>query len=186
MILQKALRQDYDRIYALYRTSFPPTERKPFSRICRNCQNGKMVMWVIQENMDFLGFFACAVHEEMVLIDYFAIMPSKRGRGIGTNAIKLLSDIYPKSYLFLEIEMQNRKAANAEQRTRRKDFYLRNGFQETGIAWNMYGVPMEVLCYRKRLSRSQCERMYRYLYGRFWFLPIRWISDAQSESSDIT
>ena len=143
-------------------------------------------MWVIKENTEFLGFFVCAVYEEMVLIDYFAVMSSKRGGGVGTNALKLLSDVYPEYYIFLEIEPENEKASNALQRVRRKNFYLRCGFQETGILWDMYGVPMEVLCYQQQLSLNQCEKMYRYLYGQFWFLPIRRISYAHSQNSDIT
>ncbi len=186
MLIQKACRQDYKRIYQLYCLSFPWTERKPFSRICRNCRKGKMEMWVIKEDTNFLGFFVCAVYEEMVLIDYFAVVPSKRGEGIGTKSLKLLSDIYPEHHLFLEIEPENDKASNAFQRVRRKKFYLRCGFQETGIMWDMYGVPMEILCHQKPLTLHQCERMYRFLYGRFWFLPIRRISCAHSQSSDIT
>lgn len=186
MLIEKACKQDEKRIYELYCASFPRMERKPFSRICRNCRNGKMAMWVIKEHTEFLGFFVCAVYEEMVLIDYFAVMPSKRGRGVGSQALKLLADIYPEQYIFLEIEPENEKASNALQRIRRKKFYLRCGFQETGILWDMYGVSMEVLCYQKQLTLNQCEKMYRYLYGRFWFLPIRRISHAHSQNSDIT
>lgn len=186
MFLEKTTPQEYGRVYRLYCASFPWTERKPFAKISRNCRRGRMEMWSIMENTDFLGFFVCAVHDGMVLIDYFAVMPSRRGKGIGAKAIKLLSSIYPEHRLFLEIEMQNPNAVNAEQRIRRKNFYLRSGFQETGIVWDMYGVPMEVLCYGNQLSRCQCEQMYRHLYGRFWFLPIRRILDAQSQSSDIT
>ena len=105
---------------------------------------------------------------------------------MGSQALKLLADIYPEQYIFLEIEPENEKASNALQRIRRKKFYLRCGFQETGILWDMYGVPMEVLCYQKQLTLNQCEKMYRYLYGRFWFLPIRRISHAHSQNSDIT
>ena len=122
MLIEKACKQDEKRIYELYCASFPRMERKPFSRICRNCRNGKMEMWVIKEHTEFLGFFVCAVYEEMVLIDYFAVMPSKRGSGVGSNALKLLADIYPKQYIFLEIEPENEKASNALQRIRRKKF----------------------------------------------------------------
>lgn len=77
MLIEKACQQDYKRIYQLYCAAFPWTERKPFSRICRNCRKGKMEMWGIKEDTEFLGFFVCAVYEEIVLIDYFAVMPSR-------------------------------------------------------------------------------------------------------------
>ena len=56
-------------------------------------------MWGIKEDTEFLGFFVCAVYEEIVLIDYFAVMPSKRGRGVGSQALKLLAEIYPEQYI---------------------------------------------------------------------------------------
>ena len=99
MLIEKACQQDYKRIYQLYCAAFPWTERKPFSRICRNCRKGKMEMWGIKEDTEFLGFFVCAVYEEIVLIDYFAVMPSKRGRGVGSQALKLLAEIYPEQYI---------------------------------------------------------------------------------------
>lgn len=186
MTLQKATKQEYKRIKSLYRASFPRAERKPFARICRNCRKGKMEIWVIKENTTFLGFLICALCENLLLIDYFAVSPAHRGKGIGTKAIKFLSTIYPKHFIFLEIELKNPKAKNAMQRMRRKTFYLRCGFLETNLKWNLYGVPMEILCYQKQVSYDQCQRMYRFLYGRFWFLPIRRISYAHSQNSDIT
>lgn len=130
MLIEKACKQDEKRIYELYCASFPRMERKPFSRICRNCRNGKMEMWVIKEHTEFLGFFVCAVYEEMVLIDYFAVMPSKRGRGVGSQALKLLADIYPEQYIFLEIEPENEKASNALQRIRRKNSICAAAFRK--------------------------------------------------------
>ncbi|WP_394267096.1 GNAT family N-acetyltransferase, partial [Anaerotignum sp.] len=103
-----------------------------------------------------------------------------RGRGIGRALIeagKAFARELGYRGLYLEAQDNNLEPCR---------FYLRCGFQETGIKWNMYGVPMEVLCYQKQLTLQQCEKMYRYLYGRFWFLPIRRISCAHSQNSDIT
>ena len=47
-------------------------------------------------------------------------------------------------YIF-EIETQNEKAENAEERKRRKAFYLRNGLKETGLFVNVYDTDFELL-----------------------------------------
>lgn len=143
MLIEKACQQDYKRIYQLYCAAFPWTERKPFSRICRNCRKGKMEMWGIKEDTEFLGFFVCAVYEEIVLIDYFAVMPSKRGRGVGSQALKLLAEIYPEQYIFLEIEPENEKASNALQRIQKKKIlsalWFSGNRHPMGYVWCSHG-----------------------------------------------
>ena len=51
-----------------------------------------------------------------------------------------------KNYKYIfEIETQNEKAENAEERKRRKAFYLRNGLKETGLFVNVYDTDFELL-----------------------------------------
>ena len=49
-----------------------------------------------------------------------------------------------QKYIF-EIETQDEKADNAEERRRRKAFYLRNGLKETGLSANVYHTDFEIL-----------------------------------------
>ena len=43
------------------------------------------------------------------------------------------------------IKTQDEKAENAEERKKRKAFYLRNGLQETGLFVNVYDTDFEIL-----------------------------------------
>ena len=56
----------------------------------------------------------------------------------------LLKKFKNYKYIF-EIETQDEKAENAEERKRRKVFYLRNGLQETGLFVNVYDTDFEIL-----------------------------------------
>ena len=172
MELRPIEQKDLSMVRGLYQTAFPRAERKPFSRILRNCRRGRMELLVIWEEKQYAGFFITAVMEDMVLVDYFAVPQGKRNRGIGGRALALLRRQYPGKVIFLEIEKIEEQAENASQRKKRKAFYLKNGMMETGISWKMFGVPMEILSFTP-LSREDTERMYGFLYGRFWFLPIR-------------
>ena len=54
--------------------------------------------------------------------------------------------VFSKNYKYIfEIETQNEKAENAEERKRRKAFYLRNGLKETGLFVNVYDTDFELL-----------------------------------------
>ncbi|MBM6828027.1 hypothetical protein H9X85_00095 [Anaerotignum lactatifermentans] len=131
-----------------------------------------MILLTIQEESGFAGFFVLAVCQDLMLVDYFAVAAGKRDRGIGSQALGLLRRRCPGKKIFLEIETEDASAENAAQRKKRKLFYLRNGMKETGICWRLFGVEMEILSFSD-LSREESARMYAFLYGRFWFLPIR-------------
>lgn len=172
MRLEKADKDDISKIYHLYKISFPRKERKPFQRILRLCKNRKMELLVLKDEESFNGFVVTAVMEKLVLVDYLAIVPQKRNGGMGSICLNLLLDYYQGKKIFLEIEQINNQAKNAQQREKRKQFYLRNGMKETGVFWNMYGVPMEILAFQD-IVKEETIAMYVFLYGRFWFLPIR-------------
>ena len=68
----------------------------------------------------------------------FACLPISKGLEV------LLERFKNYKYIF-EIETQNEKAENAEERKRRKAFYLRNGLKETGLFVNVYDTDFELL-----------------------------------------
>ena len=63
----------------------------------------------------------------------------------------LLAHFENKKYIF-EIETQDEQADNAEERRRRKAFYLRNGLKETGLSANVYHTDFEILTPDGKLS----------------------------------
>ena len=67
--------------------------------------------------------------------------------------------------------MQDENAENAEDRKRRKAFYLRNGLKETGLFANVYQVDFEMLTPDGSLSYEQytgfLERVLGKEYLRF-------------------
>ena len=68
----------------------------------------------------------------------FACLPISKGLEV------LLERFKNYKYIF-EIETQDEKAENAEERKKRKAFYLRNGLQETGLFVNVYDTDFEIL-----------------------------------------
>jgi len=56
-----------------------------------------------------------------------------------------MKNMYADKYLVVDFEMLDENAPNNEQRKRRKDFYLRNGFKETGRGLRYFGVDYEIM-----------------------------------------
>ena len=164
MELSNAGSLDLKYIRDLYRSSFPDAERKPFSLIERKAAMGTMEILLMSEGGARMGLAITASDGELVLLDYFAVDPSKRGQGAGSEALLLLA-MYGDRQFFLEIERPVDDAPNLEERILRKQFYLKNGMLETGIHIQLYGIPMELLASRAGLTFEACRGMYRELYG---------------------
>ncbi len=162
MDLSTAGSLDMKFVLELYQQAFPEEERKPFSLIERKAAMGSMEVLVIREEGRRVGLAIVAFGEHMVLLDYFAISGQARGQGLGTEAFQLLREFYADYQFYLEIE---RPAPGFPERTRRREFYLRNGMLETGIYVNLLGVEMELLAAKPGLRYEQCEQLYRELLG---------------------
>ena len=64
---------DWIRLYGLYRQSFPPSERKPFSIIVRMYRQGKGHVWCIRRAGKFVGMATTIQGKQETLLDYFAV-----------------------------------------------------------------------------------------------------------------
>lgn len=147
MILRPAEENELFYIRELYEISFPNAEKKPFSLILKKASEGKMEILVLIRDEIPVGLIITILHKDLVLLDYFAVDERHRGNGIGSEALKLFRERYKNKRLFLEIEIQDDKAENSDQRRKRKAFYLRNGLYETGLLVTLFGVDMEILVF---------------------------------------
>ena len=144
MELVNATKADMPLVKQLYKDAFPAIERKPFFMIENQVQAGKMEILVVKDP-GFLGFAITMVGEKLILLDYFAVSSLRRGGGIGGKTIELLKQRYADKCIVIEIELEDAKAKNNDERIRRKQFYLRNGYIETDIKAVLFGVDMEIM-----------------------------------------
>lgn len=94
----------------------------------------------------FIGLAISIFYKNLVLLDYLAIAPHKRGGGYGSQALSLLRERYAGKRFLLEIEdTEEQEADNIADRIRRKQFYLRNGLKEMPFRVWLFGVRMQIL-----------------------------------------
>ena len=167
MIIQQANSNQIALIYELYMEAFPEDERKPFKLIEEKVHEGKMEILALEEEEKFVGLAITILHQDMVLMDYFAIEASCRGQGIGGRAIELLKERYQDRRMFLEIEVINENAANNAERIRRKAFYKSHGLTEAKIYVSLFGVEMELLTVNCELTYDEYYSVYTATFGDF-------------------
>ena len=153
------------RVYLLYRAAFPRSERKPFGMILKMYKKGKTDVWCARDEHGFAGFAATINDEALILLDYLAVCRKKRGRGIGAAVLHALKDGYPGRGLFVEIESPFEDVPNREERMRRRQFYISCGMQPARVMAQVFGVKMELLCWKCSVSFERYHAFYRDNYS---------------------
>lgn len=144
-------------IRPLYEEAFPKSEKKPFEFILQKREQASFeILEIVDEAQEFCGLAIMMLYEALVLLDYFAIAPQCRGRGLGSQALKDLQERYAGKKFMLEVESTVGLDALPESekhlRLRRKAFYLRNGMRPMDFQVDLFGVEMEILAYGEKVT----------------------------------
>lgn len=156
---------DWLRLYALYLTAFPPSERKPFSIIRKMYRQGRTDVWCILHLGVFSGLATTVNGTDTVLLDYLAVRKSCRGQGVGSAAMAALLEKYRDKGVFVEIETTREECDNMEERVRRRNFYLTAGLEDLDVSANIFGVKMDLLGTRCRMTFTDYKNFYRDFYS---------------------
>ncbi len=143
--LTPADRPAYD---TLYESAFPLSERKPLDSMLTGPHAHAYRFFVIETpDCPVAGMVITVTHGTLTMLDYLAIHPDLRSRGLGHQVLPLIRKTCLDKHFFLEIETPTDACDNPAQRTRRKAFYLSSGLAETHIHALIYGSDMELLAY---------------------------------------
>lgn len=132
--------------------AFPPSEHMSIDEILDFAESTNTDFLGIRDGYAPVGFFLLLKNDRMGYIFFYAIGSDYRSKGYGGAAIKKLIEEYNDLQIVLDFENIDEAAENFEQRVRRKSFYLRNGFCETG-RYTMLGTELfEVVCSEQTLN----------------------------------
>lgn len=177
--LNRATKWDVPALFLLYRSAFPRSERKPFTTILRTAKEGRADIWTIRRDGTFAGMASTVNSPELVLLDYFAVKKSLRGKGVGSAALRELERKYADRGFFLEIESTREKASNQAQRESRKRFYENCGMVPMGTEADVFGVRMELLGVRCHLDLEAYRSFYRDNYSPWVAQHIKGVEESK-------
>ena len=154
-----------DRVMRLYDAAFPENEKKPWQLMLDKRREGFYDIFAVTGGNVFLGEALTVSYRDIVLLDYLAIAPERRGEGIGTKTLGLLREKFPDKRLILEIESTFAYAANMAQRQSRKSFYLRARMRAPDFRVMLFGVEMELLVSGGDVSFDEYRSIFSDVYG---------------------
>lgn len=145
---------DSERVRALYEASFPEQERHPFELLLDETKTS-MELFGFYEDTLFCGFAALLNWQDISHIVYFAVPPELRGQGVGSRVLQTIHNAKRGQRIIVDIEQECVGCDNPEQRIRRRQFYLRNGYQPTEIAYHWHGDDYIILSHGGPLTHAE-------------------------------
>ena len=144
-------KEEFKRIKSLYKEAFPKEERAPIWLIRRTLKRKTAQMLVATAEGRFIGFAYMVCNRKLAYIFYLALEEEERGKGYGSAVLEAMKERYRGKKLFLAREKLDSKAENYEQRCKRHQFYLKNGFEdltcqikEASVVFDAMGIGGEV------------------------------------------
>ena len=134
------------KVEALAREAFPAQEYLAPSQMVKMAESDGFDFRALCDGDDFVGFMTVMTYGNLAYLFFLAIEKARRAKGYGTGAIELLRSLYPGRQQVVDMEMLDDSAPNREQREKRRQFYMRNGYRATGQFLSYLGVKYEVLC----------------------------------------
>lgn len=153
-------------VKSLYLSAFPREERVPFPILMRRAQSDWVHFLLFYDGGLFCGLAYLLLGEHLGALMYLAVNDSLRSRGYGTRILSAIRDYCGDRTVALDIEQVIPGATNYDQRKRRRDFYLRNGFLPSGCGHSLRGVDYEILISDSAFSPGDyAELIRRYSAG---------------------
>ncbi len=149
----------WDKVNALAKEAFPPEEYLAPAEIVKMAQNDNYDFLALTDDDKFIGFTVIKVYKDMTYLFFLAIDKDSRGKGYGSSAIEALKLKYPNKIHTVDFEMPDENAPNSSEREKRRNFYLRNGYNETGSFLTYLGVDYEVFYIGKEFIVENFKEM---------------------------
>lgn len=150
--------EDYKKFKHLYLAAFPRNERAPVKYLLKHGKESDLI--ACYDGETFCGFYSTLTFGDITHIIFLAIVEELRDHGYGSALLELIAERYKGNRIILDMEADVPEAPNYEQRVRRKAFYEKNGYVESGIEYDWRGVPYKILIRDGQISEAE--------FNAFW------------------
>ncbi len=150
---------------ALCASAFPPEEQLPFEMLVTLATRSEVNFIAYYDHDTFCGITFSAATENLLYLGYLATCANLRSQGYGSRILQEIERSAEGKTIVLEIESLDLvEASNYAQRQRRKAFYERNGFRDSGLRELDGGTRYDVMIKGNDLSKEDL----RGLHEKVW------------------
>ncbi len=116
--------------YSVLANAFIPEEIKTYPRLLSEFMTKGLQIFAQEDDNGIVGVITCWEFEKFVFVENFAVIPEKRGCGIGTRLIKDIANHFEGKDIILEVE-----EPDSDIRKKRVTFYEKCGFTLSNLGY---------------------------------------------------
>lgn len=166
----KLSNKDVKRIYF---DSFPKKERIPFPIMILLSKITHTDFLAFYDKNILSGFVYLSAIENITFIMFFTVDKNVRSKGYGSKILEEVQSLYPNNKIVISIERCDVEAPNLNDRIRRKKFYLKNGYIDTGYLIELSKIDQEIIIKNGTFDQNELLNFFvRYSNGtmkpRIW------------------
>ena len=154
------------KVIKLYNEAFPKDERIPIWLLKMLARKNKAKFYGIYDNEKFVGLVYNIFYKDIVFVFYLAIDKATRGQGYGTKVLDSIKEKYKNYRIILCIEPVDENSDNYEQRVKRKNFYLKNGFEDSNYTIKERNIIYEMLYYNENVTSQEFQELMKNYFGK--------------------
>lgn len=154
------------KVTKLYNEAFPKDERIPIWLLKILARKNKAKFYGIYDNEKFVGLVYNIFYKDIVFVFYLAIDKATRGQGYGTKVLDSIKEKYKNYRIILCIEPVDENSDNYEQRVKRKNFYLKNGFKDSNYTIKERNIIYEMLYYNENVTSQEFQELMKNYFGK--------------------
>jgi hypothetical protein len=160
--LLRYITKDSEEIPALERINEEAIPENERNTLIDMLSTGAEIFGIFSEQKP-VGFIMYRKYKNICYLAYLAVECSLRSNGIGSEALKLFLAEHNDYKVVVEYEAPDTDCDKADINYRRKQFYLRNGFSETG--WFTYydEIEFEIGCAGSKFDINEFNGFIGYL-----------------------
>lgn len=137
----------------LYTSSFPENERKSLLFLLKENQSIGEIYYFYEDS--FVGFACLLCSNDIYHIIYVSIIDALRDKGYGSRIVQTICKMKEGNRVIVDIEKEDINANNNQQRIKRKQFYLKNHFEETDVKYRWHYDNYEILSYGGNITHYE-------------------------------
>ncbi len=156
--------QAFEQTKALYESAFPENERGPFAFLIEGGYACSEVYAFYDGNV-YCGFISLLLHQDICHIIYFAVPQALRNRGYGAQILNVLKETKKGMRIIADLECIDEKREDNVQRIKRKQFYLKAGYQQTDIHYLWKNDAFEILILNGNMHKKEFDAFWEKMYS---------------------
>lgn len=165
---------EVSKVEQLMHAVFPKSEIIPMAFLLARAEKEFIDFWAFYEQGEFVGFTYSITKDGLTFLQYLAVNSTVQSKGYGSKMLSHIQAQHPGNRLALNLEVLDEHAENSEQRKRRRAFYAKNNYEETGIITRVNGNTLDTLILGGNTTIEELQRVFKTFTGFILGLFIRY------------